>query len=192
MNEILKGYFLNDDSGFDVDIPVVERKIFSREKGEQINSVELIHALKTIPFLDLNTLGKILNILPEDDTEDDKISLFELLNHHEVDYESIVRKRIIAINYSRAKIIRLIGKTVVCECTNTTEILCQLFDNIDFLVEWNRLGHVFFEPIFMLTFYGIEIDEMLPEDKDKDAMIRVDDEDEYKDMVIKFENFRPE
>lgn len=194
MNEILKGYFIDDNSGFGTDIPVVQRKIFSQEKGEQINVIELIHTLKTMPFLDLNGIGKILNILSQDDDiEENKVSLFEVLNYHEVDYESLVRKRIIAINYSRAKIIRLIGKTVVCECTNITEILCQLFDNIDFLEEWNKLGHVFFEPIFMLDFYGISVDELYSEDKDKDAMIRVDDEDEkYKDMVVRFENFRPE
>gem|GEM_PF-3899228 len=192
MNEMLKKYYLEDGSGLE-EIAVAERLVFSRANGELLSVMELLHALKSNPFLDLNRLASALNIQGTED--DDKINLMELLDYHEVNYESIVRKRILAIQYSRAKILKLLKQTVKEGTTNIIKVLCMLLADYNFLKEWNRLQPVFLEPIFMIDFYDIQIEEynggvvpLLPADED-DLIASLIDERGYKDKVLRFESF---
>jgi len=193
MNEILQNYYIEDtliNGDEKINIPIIERKVYVKKNAIKISYGKLYEALRIQPFLRIHLIGEMLDIMPEEDEEPD-MSLFELLNYFEINYEPIIRKRLLISGYSKAKIIELLIESTRPESTFLPDIYCQWLESEKFVRNWKFLRTIIPEYVYLLEFYGIEHIDFNGGYEEDEGWISVElgDYIEIKDKVLKFENF---
>lgn len=190
MNEILQNYELKNEG----DLSLVDRKIFNPSKVKQLGYAHVFETLRTTPFLDIYCIGLRMNILSVDEEGED-MNLMELLEYFDIEYEPIIRKRLIRVGYSRRKIIDVLMEATRPKSIFLPDIYCQWLEDEGFLKMWNVLEPIVGEIGYLLDFYGIECEEFnggYPKSEDELIMVEVGDEIQSKDRVLKFEKFNHE
>lgn len=199
MNENLNRYCALDGWNsklWNEDTPIADRLVFVAEKAQQIPCTKVLEVLRTSPFLDLETIGNRLNILAENDDEAD-MTMIELLNYHEINYEPIIRKRLMLIDYSRAKIVEALTECTKVGDSYLPSIVETWYNSARFELLWNELEPVLHHMLFMIDFYGIKCEEFnggfhrsLDEEELDDLIpVEIGDEVETEKMVIRFSKF---
>lgn len=199
MNENLKRYSVIDGWNsklWDENTPIAERRVFDSKEAKIIPCAKVLEVLRTSPFLDLETIGNRLNILAENDDEAD-MTMIELLNYHEINYEPIIRKRLMLIDYSREKIVEALSECTKVGDSFLPSIIEGWYNSRRFEQLWNELEPVLHHMLFMLDFYSIKCEEFnggfhrsLDEEEFEDLIpVQVGDEVEVSNRVIRFSKF---
>jgi len=195
MNEVLKRYVLGDgivNELWDEDTPMVERKVYKSEEAKGLGYSQVLETLRSSPFLNLAMIGERLNIWANEDEEAD-MNLMELLEYHEINYEPIIRKRIVLVGYSRMKIVELLTRVTRPKSTLLVDIYSQWLENTEFKKAWNVLEPLLGEFAYLLDFYGIRCIEFNGEyPRSLDELIKVELGDDVEDRVLRFEKFNDE
>ena len=132
----------------------------------------------------------MLDIMPEEDEKPD-MSLFELLNYFEINYEPIIRKRLIISGYSKAKIIEILIESTRPESTFLPDIYCQWLASEKFIKNWKFLSTIIPEYAYLFEFYGINHTDINGGYEKEDGWVTVEygDDEKIEDRVLKFEKF---
>jgi hypothetical protein len=188
MNEILQNYEIFDDG----EPSVAEKQVFDYRKVKRLCYAQVVETLRTSPFLALEILGRRMNILPDGEHRAN-MNLMRLLEYFDTEYEPIIRKRMIRVGYSRAKILEVLRIASRTKSTCLAEVYSQWLENESFNEMWNTIEPIIGEISYLLDFYGITFDEFngnhIRSLDDELIEVEIGDDVQLKDRILKFEKF---
>lgn len=188
MNEILQNYELVEDG----ELSIAEIKVYDIRKVKKLGYSQVLETLRTSPFLDFNSIGRQMNILPVGEHRAN-MNLMELLEYFDIEYEPIIRRRLIRVGYSRAKILEVLRAATRTKSTCLPDVYSQWLENESFKEMWNTIEPVIGEINYLLDFYGITLDETngghIRSLEDDLIEIEIGDDVIIKDKILRFEKF---
>lgn len=185
MNSELLNYTRNhvDDTEY---VPVLS-KIFSAEVLDMVSRNEVLDILHSEKFMDIERISS--RLVNNNGAEEDGVSLLDVLFHFNIDYISIVIKRLQNVGVTKYSLLNKLKKYVdEYECVDLVSFAERISANVEFLEFWKRkIDPIIDDLLYLLDVLGIDsvIDEL------GSNLIKVDlgDDIKFKNRVLKFEKF---
>ena len=188
MNKDLVGFSI--DAGEEsLKIPALQR-VFKREILENVTRDEIVEVLSTEMFLDIEKTN--LRLDGKCDDEDRAICLLQILEFFDIDYLSLIQRRLRSLGVTKYSLYTLFKAITGNErYHDTISIIEKLSEDERFLFLWGKIEFIVDDYYHLLQLLSLNMSVLMSGEIEDELIPFIDgDENSDSEMIIKFENFK--